>query len=81
MEFGDELRRRRMAAGLSLRDLGRLVHYSRGHLSKVETGKAIASIELARLCDSALNSGGALVGVAASALAAGRGARREGRRR
>jgi hypothetical protein len=67
MEFGDELRRRRLAAGLSLRDLALLVHYSRGHLSKVETGQAIASIELARLCDSALGSGGALVSMAASA--------------
>lgn len=67
MEFGDELRRRRIAAGLSLRDLARLVHYSRGHLSKVETGQAIASIELARLCDSTLGSGGVLVGMAASA--------------
>src|ERR1700730_14395963 len=68
MEFGDELRRRRVAAGLSLRDLARLVHYSRGHLSKVETGQATASIELARLCDSALGSGGALVGMATSSL-------------
>ena len=68
MEFGDELRRRRVAAGLSLRDLARLVHYSRGHLSKVETGHAIASIELARLCDSALSSGGALVGMAGAAV-------------
>jgi hypothetical protein len=67
MTFGDELRRRRVAAGLSLRDLGRLVHYSCGYLSKVETGQAIASTELARLCDSALSSGGALVGMAASA--------------
>ena len=66
MEFGDELRRRRVAAGMSLRDLARLVHYSRGHLSKVETGQAIASIELARLCDSALGSGGALVEMVAS---------------
>lgn len=68
MEFGDELRRRRLAAGLSLRDLARLVHYSRGHLSKVETGRAIASMELVRLCDSALGSGGALVGLAVPAL-------------
>lgn len=66
MEFGDELRRQRVAAGLSLRDLARLVHYSRGYLSKVETGQAIASTELARLCDAALGSGGALVGMAAS---------------
>jgi hypothetical protein len=52
---------------MSLRDLAQLVHYSRGHLSKVETGQAIATIELARLCDSALSSGGALVDMIASA--------------
>jgi transcriptional regulator with XRE-family HTH domain len=80
MEFGDELRRRRVAADLSLRDLARLVHYSRGHLSKVETGRTVASIELARLCDSALGSGGALVGLAASSLGrrAAAGRRKEG---
>jgi tetratricopeptide (TPR) repeat protein/DNA-binding XRE family transcriptional regulator len=66
MEFGDELRRRRVAAGLSLRDLAQQVHYSRGHLSKVETGRAITSIELARLCDAVLRSGGALVGLASA---------------
>lgn len=76
MEFGDELRRRRMAAGLSLRDLARLVHYSRGYLSKVETGHATAGIELARLCDSALGSDGALVRMAASALGRRSGASR-----
>lgn len=67
MELGDELRSQRVAAGLSLRDLARLVHYSPGYLSKVETGQAIASIELARLCDSVLGSGGTLVGLARSA--------------
>ena len=83
MEFGDELRRPRLAAGLSLRDLAELVHYSRGHLSKVETGQAIASIELARMCDSALGSGGVLTGVAASASGRrwpGAATRREGGR-
>jgi len=77
MSFGDELRRRRVAADLSLRDLARLVHYSRGYLSKVETGQAVASAELARLCDSALGSGGALVGMAASAPGRRRAASRQ----
>lgn len=62
--FGEELRRRRIAAGLSLRDLSATVHYSRGHLSKVETGQACASPELGRLCDAVLNTGGALVALA-----------------
>ena len=88
--FGEELRRRRIAAGLSLRDLAALVHYSRGYLSKVETRQAPAGIQLARLCDAALHAGGELVALAAqgqrqppvtgdysgvvSAMTAGRGA-------
>ncbi|MFD7895023.1 helix-turn-helix domain-containing protein [Streptomyces sp. NPDC059743] len=36
--FGRELRRRRLAASLSLEQLGKLVHYSKGQLSKVERG-------------------------------------------
>jgi hypothetical protein len=63
-EFGAELRRRRIEAGLSLRDLAALVHYSRGHLSKIETMQAAASVELARLCDAALQAGGELVTLA-----------------
>ncbi|MGO9082574.1 MAG: helix-turn-helix domain-containing protein [Streptosporangiaceae bacterium] len=62
--FGEELRRRRMAAGLSLRDLAALVHYSRGYLSKVETRHAPAGVQLARLCDAALHAGGELVALA-----------------
>jgi hypothetical protein len=65
-DFGDELRRRRTAAGLSLRDLAALVHYSRGYLSKVETRQAAASIQLARLCDAALQAGGELIALASS---------------
>jgi transcriptional regulator with XRE-family HTH domain len=65
--FGAELRRRRMAAGLSLRDLAGLVHYTRGHLSKVETGHAWASPELGRLCDAALNADGDLLALTRAA--------------
>ncbi|NBH03695.1 helix-turn-helix transcriptional regulator, partial [Amycolatopsis sp. SID8362] len=36
--FGAELRRLRHAAGLSLTELADRVHYSKGYLSKVETG-------------------------------------------
>lgn len=58
--FGIELRRRRVAAGLSLTDLQRLVHYSRSHLSKVETGAKRPSQDLARRCDAALCCDGVL---------------------
>ena len=64
MDFGEELRRRRIASGLSLRELAARVHYSRGYISKVETRQAPASIELARLCDAALRAGGALIALA-----------------
>ncbi|MFB7275044.1 helix-turn-helix domain-containing protein [Streptomyces sp. NPDC056244] len=58
--FGRELRRRRLAAALSLEQLGRLVHYSKGQLSKVERGLKRPTPELARLCDVQLAAGGAL---------------------
>lgn len=58
--FGTELHRRRIDAGLSLADLARLVHYSKSHLSKVETGVKPASVELARQCDAALSAKGGL---------------------
>src|SRR5215203_3917166 len=37
-EFGEELRRRRLNAGLSLTALSSAVHYSKAQLSKVERG-------------------------------------------
>lgn len=58
--FGRELRRRRLAAGLTLTDLSRLVHYSKSQLSKVERGLKAPSRELARLCDVALDAKGVL---------------------
>lgn len=58
--FGEELRRRRLAADLTLTGLARLVHYSKGHLSKVERGIKMPSRQLARLCDVALGAEGAL---------------------
>ncbi|MEU7193885.1 helix-turn-helix transcriptional regulator [Streptomyces xinghaiensis] len=58
--FGCELRRRRLAAGLTLTGLAGRVHYSKGQLSKVERGLKAPSRELARLCDAALGAGGEL---------------------
>ncbi|MFF4985752.1 helix-turn-helix domain-containing protein [Streptosporangium saharense] len=60
IRFGGELRRRRLAAGLTLGDLAGMVHYSKSQLSKVERGLKAPSRELARHCDSKLNAGGAL---------------------
>ncbi|MFE7070427.1 helix-turn-helix domain-containing protein [Streptomyces sp. NPDC057620] len=59
--FGEELRKRRLEAGLSLTDLSGLVHYSKAQLSKVERGIKAPSRDLARLCDAALGTDGALI--------------------
>jgi len=58
--FGAELRRRRLSAGLSLAGLAARVHYSKGHLSRVESGGKPPSVSLARRCDSELGAGGEL---------------------
>jgi transcriptional regulator with XRE-family HTH domain len=54
-----------MEAGLSLAKLSGRVHYSKGYLSKIETGLKSPSIELVRLCDTALNADGSLVSLIA----------------
>ncbi|GAA4531028.1 helix-turn-helix domain-containing protein [Amycolatopsis samaneae] len=59
--FGAELRRRRRAAGLSLTELAERTHYSKGYLSKVETGAATPNPALAALCESELGVPGTLV--------------------
>jgi transcriptional regulator with XRE-family HTH domain len=59
-QFGEELRRRRLAGGLSLAQLTQRVHYSKGHLSKVERGIKVPSRQLGGLCDAALGAGGNL---------------------
>jgi hypothetical protein len=64
--FGPELRRQRLRAELSLADLARVVHYSKSHLSKVETGAKPVSSDLARRCDAALSAGGALLALAST---------------
>jgi len=60
MSFGPELRRLRVAADLSLTRLAGLLHYSKGHVSKVETGLKRPTPELAQRCDTLLSAEGAL---------------------
>lgn len=62
--FGGELRRRRLSAGLSQSQFAVLIHYSKGYLSKVETGRAVVNREFAQACDNALKANGALVELA-----------------
>ncbi|QHA07906.1 helix-turn-helix domain-containing protein [Streptomyces broussonetiae] len=59
--FGEELRQRRLDAGLTLTTLSAAVHYSKAQLSKVERGIKAPSRDLARLCDAALEADGALI--------------------
>lgn len=59
-EFGAAVRRRRLQIDLSLAQLAAKVHYSRGHLSKIETGKRLPSTQLAALIDTALRAEGAI---------------------
>ncbi|MBP2050232.1 transcriptional regulator with XRE-family HTH domain [Streptomyces griseochromogenes] len=63
-EFGEELRKRRLEAGLSLTALSGTVHYSKAQLSKVERGIKAPSRDLVRLCDAALGADGALIALA-----------------
>ncbi|WP_307240664.1 helix-turn-helix domain-containing protein [Catenuloplanes indicus] len=58
--FGAELRRRRLAAGLSLSELSSRTHYSRGYISRIETGDREPSVEFARRLDAALGAEGVL---------------------
>ncbi|MFF8769323.1 helix-turn-helix domain-containing protein [Kitasatospora sp. NPDC015120] len=60
-EFGTELRRLRQERGLSLTALSRLVHYSKGYLSKIENGGKPATTDLAQRCDDVLRADGALL--------------------
>lgn len=62
--FGRELRRLRLERGLSLGELAELVHYSKGHLSKIENGHSLPTVPLARSCDAILCAEGRLVAVA-----------------
>lgn len=58
--FGNELRRRRSEAGLSLRNLADKARFSRSYLSKIENGLRQPTPELARACDVALQAEGLL---------------------
>ena len=65
--FAAELRRLRLAQGLSLSQLSGLTHYSRGYLSNVENGHKPATTDLARRLDEVLRARGALASLVAPA--------------
>jgi transcriptional regulator with XRE-family HTH domain len=59
--FGAELRRLRVAHGLSLQRLSGVVHYDASLLAKVERAERAVSGDLAAACDAALGANGALI--------------------
>ncbi|OLF12319.1 transcriptional regulator [Actinophytocola xinjiangensis] len=59
--FGDLLRRCRSAAGISMSALAVRVNYSKSYLSKLENDLKPPNATVARLCDAALDAGGALI--------------------
>ncbi|MGW0390473.1 nSTAND1 domain-containing NTPase [Streptomyces sp. NPDC003042] len=59
--FGAAVRELRLRRGLSLAELARRTHYSKGYLSKIETGGKPVNADLARLCDEALCAEGSLL--------------------
>ncbi|MEY9933985.1 transcriptional regulator with XRE-family HTH domain [Catenulispora sp. GP43] len=60
-EFGIEMRRLRMRREISLAGLADRVHYDKGYLSKIETGRLPANRRLAILVDVELGADGDLV--------------------
>ncbi|MFC0527233.1 helix-turn-helix domain-containing protein [Phytohabitans kaempferiae] len=70
--FGGMLRELRTQRGLSLSQLGRMVHYNKGYLSRVESGQRQPSEDLARRCDDALQARGDLIAAAHIDIAAAR---------
>ncbi|MGW6784743.1 NACHT and WD repeat domain-containing protein [Streptomyces sp. NPDC054987] len=67
--FPAQLRRLRLQRGLSLADLARETHYSKGYLSKIETGAKRVTVDVARRCDDVLRAGGELLRMAREAEA------------
>ncbi|HEX4722538.1 MAG TPA: helix-turn-helix transcriptional regulator, partial [Pseudonocardiaceae bacterium] len=65
--FGDELRRRRQLAGLSLAQFATQVHYSKSQVSKIESGTQTAQAVFVRLCDAVLKADGELIALMATA--------------
>ncbi|MGW5849765.1 nSTAND1 domain-containing NTPase [Streptomyces sp. NPDC055254] len=61
VSFPAQLRRLRGQRGLSLADLARRTHYSKGYLSKIETGSKRPTADVARRCDEVLRAEGRLL--------------------
>ncbi|MEU3765874.1 helix-turn-helix transcriptional regulator [Amycolatopsis keratiniphila] len=62
--FGARLRALRVAKGISLSEFARRLYYSKGHVSRIETGAQSPSPEFVRKCDAELRAGGELIALA-----------------
>ena len=62
--IGTVVREMRTAAGMSLADLAKVTHYSKGHLSRIENDRDTPSLALLRAIDNAVSANGALVAIA-----------------
>jgi tetratricopeptide (TPR) repeat protein/transcriptional regulator with XRE-family HTH domain len=71
VSFGAALRQARHSAGLSLADLARHGHYSKGYLSRIESGERRPTSQLAARCDEVLGADGALAALVPAAGPAG----------
>ncbi|WP_084743198.1 helix-turn-helix domain-containing protein [Amycolatopsis australiensis] len=79
--FGALLREFRAAAGMSMGELAKRVHYSKGYISKIENDLKPPNPMLARICDSVLDAGGTLIESARDARARAQSANTLDRRR
>lgn len=70
--FGQLLRAHRTQRGLSLTQLAALVHFNRGHVSKIETDKRPPSVSFAEACDRELDVGNTFTTIASALEAASR---------
>ncbi|MET8895564.1 nSTAND1 domain-containing NTPase [Streptomyces albogriseolus] len=69
---GQELRQLRRRRGVSLAELARRIHYTKGYLSRVESGDKPLTPAVAEACDAALDTGGLLGRLLVTALPAQR---------
>jgi hypothetical protein len=59
--FGPRLRELRTVRGISLSELARRIYFSKGYVSRIETGAQTPSEEFARKCDAELDTNGELL--------------------
>jgi tetratricopeptide (TPR) repeat protein len=69
--FGVRLRVLRTARGWSLSEFARRLYYSKGHVSRIETGAQTPSMEFVRRCDAELDAKGSLIAMMTTEASSG----------